>query len=82
MMDIKCVYLEELKGKRLADLKHTDLNCKLELLEKIAVKAIVRVFESVVLDSHNCHHNFAEIQTRNTNFDLHQILYHFTVSTY
>ena len=40
-MDIKWVYPEELKGKRLADLKHTDLNCKLELLEKIAIEEVM-----------------------------------------
>ena len=40
-MDIKWVYQEELKGKRLADLKHTDLNCKLELLEKIAIEEVM-----------------------------------------
>ena len=40
-MDIKWVYPEELKGKRLADLKHTDLNCNLELLEKIAIEEVM-----------------------------------------
>ena len=41
MMDLECVYPKEIEGKRLADLKTENLNCKQELLEKIAVKAIV-----------------------------------------
>ena len=41
MMDLECVYPEEIEGKRLADLKTKDLICKLDLLEKIAVEAVV-----------------------------------------
>ena len=41
MMDLECVYPEEIEGKRLVELKTEDRNCKQELLEKIAVKAIV-----------------------------------------
>lgn len=41
MKDMECKYPKEIQGKRLADLTTKDLNCKLELLEKIAVEAVV-----------------------------------------
>ncbi|XP_056009409.1 toll-like receptor 6 [Ostrea edulis] len=41
MKDLECMYPKSIRGKRLADLKVEDLNCKLERLEKIAVEAVV-----------------------------------------
>ncbi|XP_062571803.1 toll-like receptor 6 [Saccostrea cucullata] len=41
MMDLECMYPDDIYGKRLSDLNTEDLNCKHELVERIAVEAVV-----------------------------------------